>query len=111
MQLLLVDMLLGDSLKHDGWFDEDEFKNEQSAIYAMAKHEGIDPAHVRLQLEMGAIAIEDLQEADIDLYIEVFPDRLYDLGKFILDKRPLLIGVLDKAANKHSWHYAPGGFW
>ena len=111
VQLLLVDMLLGDSLKHDGWFDEDEFKNEQAAIHAMAQHEGIDPAHVRLQLEMGAIALEDLQEADIDLYIEVFPDRLYDLGKFILDKRPLLVDVLDKAANKHGWHYAPGGFW
>jgi ParB/RepB/Spo0J family partition protein len=111
VQLLLVDMLLGDSLKHDGWFDEDEFKNEQAAIHAMAKHEGIDPDALRLQLEMDEIPLKDVQAQQLGNFIVNSPGRLNDLTKFILAECPLMIKALEQAANAHGWYYAPGQVW
>ena len=110
VQLLLVDLLLGDSLITNGWDDED-LENQQAAIHAMARHEGIEPDEVRLQLEMASIAFEDLQEHQLSDLIAKAPDRLNDLSKFILAERPLLAYALDRAAKALGWNYAPGRVW
>ncbi|OEZ85614.1 chromosome-partitioning protein Spo0J [Janthinobacterium sp. HH106] len=110
VQLLLVDMLLGDSLITNGWDDED-FDNQQAAIHAMARHEGIDPDAVRLQLEMETIAFESVQDYQLGQLIAIAPARLNDLSKFILAERPLMLKPLEAAANALGWHYAPGQVW
>ncbi|WP_219116986.1 ParB/RepB/Spo0J family partition protein [Janthinobacterium sp. UMAB-56] len=110
LQLLLVDLLLGDSLITNGW-DNEDLENQQAAIHAMARHEGIDPDAVRLQLEMASIAFEDLQEHQLSDLIANAPDRLNDLSKFILAERPLLVYSLDRAAKALGWNYAPGQVW
>lgn len=110
VQLLLVDLLLGDSLITNGWHDE-EFDNQQAAIHAMARHEGIDPDAVRLQLEMETIAFESVQEQQLGQLITAAPTRLNDLSKFILAERPLMLRALETAANALGWFYAPGQVW
>lgn len=111
VQLLLVDLLLGDSLINNGWHYDAQFDNQQGAIHAMARHEGIDPDAVRLQLEMASIAFEDLQEHQLSDIIANAPDRLNDLSKFIVRERPLLVYALDRAAKALGWNYAPGQVW
>lgn len=110
VQLLLVDLLLGESLITNGWHEE-EFDNQQAAIHAMARHEGIDPDAVRLQLEMETIAFKSVQEQQLGQLITAAPTRLNDLSKFILAERPLMLRALETAANALGWFYAPGQVW
>ena len=111
VQLLLVDMLLGDCLIMDTVWDEDDFPHEIATMHAMARHEGIDSEHVRLQLEMDAIPFEDVQAQQLGDFIANSPGRLNDLTKFILAECPLMINALEQAANTHGWYYAPGQVW
>ena len=111
VQLLLVDLLLGDSLITNGWHDDDDFDNQQAAIHAMARHEGIKPHEVRLQLEMASIAFEDLQEHQLSDIIANADWRLNDLTKFIIAERPHLIKALERGATENGWYYAPGQVW
>ena len=111
VQLLLVDMLMGDCLATDGWFDEDDSADQVTAMHAMARHEGIDPIALRLQMEMEAIAFEDVQIEQLSDLIGNAPARLNDLSKFILAECPLMIKALEQAANSHGWYYAPGQVW
>lgn len=110
VQLLLVDLLLGDSLITNGW-DNEDLENQQAAIHAMARHEGIDPDAVRLQLEMETIAFESIQDYQLGQLIAIAPARLNDLSRFILAERPLMLKPLETAANALGWHYAPGQVW
>lgn len=111
VQLLLVDMLMGDCLTTDGYFDEDDSADQVNAMHAMARHEGLDPDAVRLQLEMDAIPFEDVQVQQLGDFIANSPGRLNDLTKFILAECPLMIKALEQAANNHGWYYAPGQVW
>lgn len=111
VQLLLVDMLLGDCLAGNRYFSDDEYANQEATMHAMARHEGIDPDAMRLQLEMDAIPFEDVQVHQLGDFIANSPGRLNDLTKFILAERPLMIKALEQAANTHGWYYAPGQVW
>ncbi|MDN2699248.1 ParB/RepB/Spo0J family partition protein [Janthinobacterium sp. SUN073] len=111
VQLLLVDMLLGDCLGGMGWFKAEEREAQEATIHAMARHEGIDPDAVRLQLEMDEIPFEDVQVHQLGDFIANSPSRLNDLTKFILAECPLMIKALEQAANTHGWYYAPGQVW
>ncbi|MED5615141.1 ParB/RepB/Spo0J family partition protein [Janthinobacterium sp. P210005] len=111
VQLLLVDMLLGDCLAGSRWLDDDEYVNQEAAMHAMARHEGLDPDAVRLQLEMEEIPFEDVQVQQLGDIIANSPGRLNDLTKFILAECPLMIKALEQAANTHGWYYAPGQVW
>lgn len=111
VQLLLVDMLLGDCLAGDRYFSDDEYANQEATMHAMARHEGIDPDAMRLQLEMDAIPFEDVQVQQLGDFIANSPGRLNDLTKFILAECPLMIKSLEQAANTHGWYYAPGQVW
>lgn len=111
VQLLLVDMLMGECLTTDGWLDEDASEDQVNAMHAMARHEGLDPDAVRLQLEMDAIPFEDVQVQQLGDFIANSPGRLNDLTKFILAECPLMIKALEQAANNHGWYYAPGQVW
>lgn len=111
VQLLLVDMLLGDCLAGDRYFSDDEYATQEATMHAMARHEGIDPDAVRLQLEMDAIPFEDVQVQQLGDFIANSPGRLNDLTKFILAECPLMIKALEQAANTHGWYYAPGQVW
>ncbi|SDM78552.1 ParB/RepB/Spo0J family partition protein [Janthinobacterium sp. OK676] len=111
VQLLLVDMLLGDCLAGDRYFSDDEYSTQEATMHAMARHEGIDPDAVRLQLEMDEIPFEDVQVQQLGDFIANSPGRLNDLTKFILAECPLMIKALEQAANTHGWYYAPGQVW
>lgn len=114
VQLLLVDMLLGDCLDSVGmgtWFKAEEREAQEATIHAMAKHEGIDPDAVRLQLEMESIALEDIQEHQLSTIIAHASWRLNDLTKFIIAERSHLLSALERAANENGWQYAPGQVW
>ncbi len=106
LQLLLVDSMLGFCL-HARWDHEEE----DATMHAMARHEGIDPIALRLQMEMEAIAFEDVQIEQLSDLIGNAPARLNDLSKFILAECPLMIKALEQAANSHGWYYAPGQVW
>lgn len=111
VQLLLVDMLLGDCLTGNRFFSDDEYANQEATMHAMARHEGIDPDAMRLQLEMDAIPFEDVKVQQLGDFIANSPGRLNDLTKFILAECPLMIKALEQAANTHGWYYAPGQVW
>lgn len=111
VQLLLVDMLLGDCLAGDRYFSDDEYATQEATMHAMARHEGIDPDAVRLQLEMDEIPFEDVEVQQLGDFIANSPGRLNDLTKFILAECPLMIKALEQAANTHGWYYAPGQVW
>jgi len=111
VQLLLVDMLLGDCLAGNRFYSDDEYANQEATMHAMARHEGIDPDAMRLQLEMDAIPFQDVQAQQLGDFIANSPGRLNDLTKFILAECPLMIKALEQAANAHGWYYAPGQVW
>lgn len=111
VQLLLVDMLLGDCLAGSRWLDDDEYVNQQAAMHAMARHEGLDPDAVRLQLEMEEIPFEDVQVQQLGDFIANSPGRLNDLTKFIIAERSHLLNALERAAKENGWQYAPGQVW
>ncbi|WP_052140333.1 ParB/RepB/Spo0J family partition protein [Janthinobacterium lividum] len=113
VQLLLVDMLLGDCLVSSGmgWFKKEEREAQETAIHAMARLEGIDPDAVRLQLEMESITLEDVQETQLGTVIAHAPWRLNDLTKFIIAERSHLLNALERAAKENGWQYAPGQVW
>lgn len=111
VQLLLVDMLLGDCLAGSRWLDDDEYVNQEAAMHAMARHEGLDPDAVRLQLDMDAISFEDVQAQQLGDFIANSPGRLNDLTKFIIAERSHLLNALERAAKENGWQYAPGQVW
>lgn len=113
VQLILVDMLLGDCLISAGlgWFKKEEREAQEATIHAMARHEGIDPDAVRLQLEMASIAFDDVQEHHLSTLIANADWRLNDLTKFVLAERPHLIKALERATTENGWSYAPGQVW
>lgn len=114
VQLLLVDMLLGDCLDSVGmgaWFKAEEREAQEATIHAMAKHEGIDPDAVRLQLEMESVALEDIQEHQLSTIIAHASWRLNELTKFICAERSHLFNALERAAKENGWQYAPGQVW
>lgn len=111
VQLLLVDMLLGDCLAGNRYFSDDEYADQEATMHAMARHEGIDPDAVRLQLEMESITFEDVQEHQLSTIIANASWRLNDLTKFIIAERSHLLNALERAANVNGWHYAPGQVW
>ena len=111
---MLVDMLLGDCLDSVGagtWFKAEEREAQEATIHAMAKHEGIDPDAVRLQLEMESITLEDVQENQLGTIIAHASWRLNDLTKFIIAERSHLLNALGRAAKENGWQYAPGQVW
>jgi len=110
VQLLLVDLLLGDSLITNGW-DNEDLENQQAAIHAMAKHEGIEPEEVRLQLEMASIEFEDVQEHQLRDFMRTLPDRFNDLFKFICAERPKLGIAAVNAAEKEGWLLLSNNEW
>lgn len=113
VQLLLVDMLLGDCLVSSGtgWFKKEEREAQETAIHAMARLEGIAPDAVRLQLEMESITLEDVQENQLGTIIAHASWRLNDLTKFIIAERSHLLNALERAAKENGWQYAPGQVW
>lgn len=111
VQLLLVDMLLGDCLAGSRWLDDDEYVNQEAAMHAMARYEGLDPDAVRLQLEMEEISFEDVQVQQLGDFIANSPGRLNDLTKFIIAERSHLLNALERAAKENGWQYAPGQVW
>lgn len=110
IMLLLVDMLLGECLDSD-WPEHTNAVNQMTTIHAMARHEGIEPDEVRLQLEMASIAFDDVQEHHLSTLIANADWRLNDLTKFIIAERPHLLKALERAATENGWYYAPGQVW
>lgn len=108
VQLLMVDMLLGDCLITNG---VQQHEDELATIHAMARHEGIEPDEVRLQLEMASIGFEDLQEHQLRDFMRILPDRFNDLFKFICAERPKLGIAAVNAAEKEGWFLLANNEW
>lgn len=117
IQLILIDLMFGECLGVDKWNyrnkkdvrDDEDFQ----ALMAMARHEGIDPKRVEETVAMKQIDMADLDAHQVRQFIEVNPDRINELTKFILESRPLLVNALDIAAKDLGYIYlslSEGGF-
>lgn len=118
IQLLLIDMVLGPTfdvaawgVRGDGSIDAGDF----ATVLAMAKAEGIDPAHLREEMFPPPIEVDTMEYDDLVKFISRNPARIGDLTKIIMTHpRGELTGMLDKAANScgyvwtdGTWQHAP----
>lgn len=102
LQLLLVDLIVGDvlgfsthQLNADSSIDEDA---GFASVRAMAAAEGIDPDLVRIDLKMASITFADLADDELADFIRVHPGRLEELKDYILANRPWCVTTLEAAA-------------
>lgn len=113
IQLLLIDMMLGATLSvgsydvRAGAVADGDF----ATVLAMAKHEGIDPAHLREELFPTPIDVTAMQYADLVDFIRMHPSRIDELTKTVLKHpRGELVGLLEQAATSQGYIYTAGGF-
>lgn len=119
VQLLLVDLFLGNYLQVDRWdiqhghTDDDGFKT----IQRMAEHEGIDTEQVYRAHELHVTPIGDIAPADFSDLIRLAPERLADLTAVVMDAQPHNISALQEAATAQGYTWSqwktpePGSAW
>lgn len=113
VQLLLVDLLVGETLSVSTWdLRNDEYlQDDFRTIAAMARHEGIDPDQVREDRFPSPIDVAKWQYGDLVAFIGKYPQRLAELKEIILPHpRGELTGMLDRAAKEHGYVYKDGAF-
>lgn len=100
VQLLLIDLLVGETLSVDRWdiqYKHHVDDNFQSVL-AMARHEGIDPDAVREELQPTPIDVSEMGGSDLVEFITKHPHRLDELTKIIMThSRGELTGMLETA--------------
>jgi len=115
IQLILIDLLLGETLGVSHWavgqnghVDDGDF----SCVLAMAKAEGIDAAVVREQMFPRQIDTSALQYDDLVRIIAATPERINELSKAVIAdaQRFDLISLLERAAHANGFAYAAGGW-
>jgi ParB/RepB/Spo0J family partition protein len=113
IQLLLVDLLVGETLTVNHW----DMRSEDCGyafepVLAMARHEGIDPDVVREEVSPAVIDTSTMQYDDLVKFIKVAPHRINELCKAVLadQVRFDLIDKLERAAKAAGYVYAAGGF-
>ena len=113
IQLLLIDLLVGESLDVDAYTVKRQahLEDDFTTVRAMARHEGIEPEDVREELFPTRINVDD---ATVDSLTELFakyPMRLDELNDIVLrHQRGELTGMLGKAAEKAGYHYTVNGW-
>lgn len=100
VQLLLIDLLVGESLSV-GYWDvqrDDHLEDNFQSVLAMARHEGIDPDAVREELHPRPIDVTDMGGSDLVEFITKYPHRLDELTKIVMThSRGELTGMLETA--------------
>ena len=109
VQLLLIDLLVGETLSVGYWdVRRDEYLQDSfQSVAAMARHEGIDPDAVREELFPSPIDVTPMQHGDLVDFITRYPHRLDELTKIIMaHPRGELTGMLEKAAQSLGYTWA-----
>ena len=119
VQLLLVDLFLGNYLQVDRWdiqhgnTDDDGFKT----IERMAEHEGIDADQVYRAHDLRTTPIGDVAAEDFSDLIRLAPDLLRDLTVVVMEVQPHNVSALQEAATAQGWTWTqwktpyPGSAW
>lgn len=109
VQLLLIDLLVGETLSV-GYWDvqrDDHLDDSFQSVLAMARHEGIDPDAVREELHPTPIDVTDMGGSDLVEFITKHPHRLDELTKIIMSHpRGELTGMLETACSMLGYTWA-----
>lgn len=111
IQLLLIDMFVGNTLTIGRW-DLNGYKDDDFAtVEQMARHEGIDPDQMMESMFPTAINVDTMKYADLLKFASAHPARINELKDAVLaHPRVDLIAMLEKAAAELGYAYAVGGF-
>jgi ParB/RepB/Spo0J family partition protein len=113
VQLLLIDLLVGELLSIDQWHIKRGEANTDSFrfVAAMARFEGVDPDQVREELFPTPIDANRFSSAaDLSKFIKSAPQRINELKDLVIAQRPDLLGALQDAASSLGYVYGQGGF-
>jgi ParB/RepB/Spo0J family partition protein len=102
VQLLLIDLLVGETLSVDRWHIQHKHHLDDGfqSVLAMARHEGIDPDAVREELQPTPIDVSKMGGSDLTAFISKYPQRLGELTTIIMShRRGELVGMLETACN------------
>ncbi len=114
IQLILVDLLVGEHLSVGYWDMKNSHGNLDAdgfaSVVAMAKAEGIDHAQVKRTMQLEALTIPELDAMNLTDFLRAFPDRIREVKDFIFAERPLLVTPLELAAKDLGYSYAAGEF-
>lgn len=111
VQLVLIDLLVGETLSVDYWdIQRDQHLDDSfQSVMAMARHEGIDPGAVREELFPSPIDVTPMQQADLVAFVSKYPQRLDELTKIVMEHaRGELVGMLEAACNGLGYTWAEG---
>lgn len=100
VQLLLIDLLVGETLSVDRWDIQHKHHADDNfqLVLAMARHEGIDPDAVREELHPTPIDVSKMGGSDLVEFITKHPHRLVELTKIVMaHPRGELTGMLETA--------------
>lgn len=109
VQLLLMDLIVGESLSMSTWDLDDDPSPTALAVLAMAKEEGIDVTPA--DLVVANIDIESLQEwyHILDVLADN-EEHLAAICAYIVDKAPHHLSNVEQAANHLGYAYGSGGW-
>ncbi len=116
IQLILVDLIVGESLGVTQWDvnnDGDGVEDSDFAyVEAMCKAEGIDPEAVREEMFPTPIDVSQMQYNDLVNFISRHPGRINELRDAVLAdaKRFDLVNLLEEAAASQGYKYTSSGF-
>ena len=113
IQLLLIDLLVGELLSVDQWhFKHRETENDSFRfVTAMARYESIDPDQVREELFPTPIDVTNMQYNDLVDFIKAKPHRINELNDAInASPRGDLTGQLEQAATSLGYAWRNHGF-
>ncbi len=115
IQLILVDLVLGECLQIDSYDlddmdDEHNYKSVQfKALSRMARAEGIDPDEVAEELCPTVINVKTMTKPDVRHFIVAHPTRINDLKGAIIADAPHLVGELEKVSQDLGLIYSMAG--
>lgn len=115
IQLLLIDLIIGESLGVDRWDIADGKLSppdkDFATVIAMAKHQGIDPEAVREDLFPTPINVDNATQASLAAFISKYPQRLAELTEVVMKHpRGELVDLLERAAKEMGYIYLSTGF-
>jgi len=113
VQLLLIDLLVGELLSVDQWhFKHRDAENDSfKFVTAMARYESIDPDQVREELFPTPINVTNMQYGDLVEFLKAKPRRINDLNDAInASTRGDLTGQLEQAATSLGYVWRDHGF-
>ncbi|WP_162249960.1 ParB/RepB/Spo0J family partition protein [Massilia sp. Root351] len=107
VQLLIMDMLLGEALSVSAHSLDDDPELTDEALLALAKIEGVSASTTEIAIER--IDISDMKNpSDVQEVLAANIEHLADVARHIIDKAPHLTGNVEAAANRLGYFYNNG---